>query len=451
MLNKLAAAKRIVFQASTGDRDRVIRNNVLGSLVFQFFSNVLGLLVVPLSLSYIDKEKYGVWLNASAIVIWLQNMNFGMGFGMQNKVSEALAKGESQKAKEYVTIVYRYTAMIATSLILLCFAGSYFINWNGMFNSQLPANELAMVFGIALFCFLVYFVFCNIIPLLNALKQTSVPKLFGLLTNALTVIFLFAIGRFSHDNLIIATVALALPTPLVYAFGNLVLFSKSLKSLRPAVKIQDKRLVKDVFSLGVRFFVLQITSVFISQSGIFIITQYLGPAEATPYSIINRYFFFVFFIFNLVINSYWPAFTEAYFKKDYEWLRKSFKKLLVYALVGIAAICILLVASFTLIPIWSKHSFDIDAYRSLLFSSALFTAALFFTAVISVFLSALNMLKQQMIIQIVMAFVSVGLSILLIGHFKWGSVAVNIGALISQLIFIVVCGWQVYRFFRLPK
>lgn len=450
VINRLVSIQKSVFPRSLGERDRVIQRNVLGSFVFQFFTNVLGLLVVPLSLSYIDSEKYGIWLNASVIVTWLQNMNFGMGFGMQNKVSEALAKGENDKAKDYVTIVYHYTGFIALGILLFFLLGSFFIDWNGLFNSSISSPELFSVFLIALLCFLFYFVLGNIASLFNAIKQTWIPKLFGFITNILTVIFLFSIGRFSHNSLVMATLALALPTPLVYAVSNLYFFNKSsLKPLRPSLRIKDKDHVKDVFSLGIRFFILQLTTLFISQAGVFIITQYLGPVEATPYSIINRYFFFVFFIFALVVNSYWPGFTEAYFKKDYNWLRKSFRKLILFGIGGTVAIICLYVLSFILIPIWSKNAFDIHAYKALLFTSALYTVTLFFSSIISVFLSALNLLEQQMIIQIIMAFVSVGLSILLIGYFHWGSYAINVAILVSQAIYILVCGAQVYRFFVL--
>ncbi len=430
------------------ERDLIIRKNVIGSLVFQFFTNVLGLLVVPLSLSYIDKEKYGIWINASVMITWLQNMNFGMGFGMQNKVAEAMAKDKSGLAREYVTIVYRYSILIALGLFLSGIGASFFINWNKLFNSSVSAAELKSITAIAFACFLVYFIFGNITPLFNALKRNSVPKFFGLLTNLFTVIFLFFIQKFSHGNLTLAALALAVPTPLVYLFGNIFFFKRDLKIVRPKWKIEDKKHVKDVFTLGAKFFLMQLTTLFISQSGVIIITQYLGPAEVTPYNIINRYFYFIFFIFALGINPYWSGFTEAYFKKDFMWIKKTIRQLLFMGIAGTMLVVLMLILSFKLIPIWSRHSFDIYQYHALLYTSALYIITLFFSSTIAIFLNGISLLRLQLIIQVLMAILTVLISIVLITQFKMSSVAINVTAIIGQLIYIIICGWQAYIFLK---
>jgi O-antigen/teichoic acid export membrane protein len=451
VLNRIIAIHRSVFKRSMEERDRIIKQNILGSLIFQFFTNVLGLLVVPLSLSYIDNEKYGIWLNASVIVTWLQNMNFGMGFGMQNKVAEAMAKGEDNLAKEYVTIVYRYSTLIAIGIFILGAMGSFFINWNRLFNSSVSSAELFSITIIAFLCFLIYFVLGNIIPLFNALKRTSVPKFFGLLTNAVTVVFLYCINKFSHNNLTLVALALAMPTPLIYLFGNVFFFKRDLKLLRPGWKIKEKKHVKDVFNLGMKFFLMQLTTLVITQSGVFIITQYLGPAEVTPYNIVTRYFYFVFFIFALGITPYWSGFTEAYYKKDFKWIKKGMRQLMLAGIAGSVLVLIMLIISFKLIPIWSKHSFDVNQYKVLIYSSAIYTVTLFFSSIIAVFLNGLSLLRLQLIVQLIIAFLTISISILLITQFKLGNAAISITAIIGQIIFIIVCGWQAYKFIKIKS
>jgi O-antigen/teichoic acid export membrane protein len=448
MINKLTVILGIVFRKPAHERDQVIWKNVWGSIFFQFLSNIIGLMVVPLSLSYIDKEKYGIWINASVIVTWLQNMNFGIGFGMQNKVAEALATGRKNGASDYITIVYRYSVFIALSLLLVCVIGSFFINWNGLFNSNLPGSDLSAVFFIALICFLIYFVLGNITPVFNALKQTSVPRLLGLFTNVFTVIFLYCIARFSHDNLVWAAVALAIPGPLVYIWANIFFFKRRYRSLRPKWKIEDKRHVKEVFTLGFGFFFMQLTTLVITQSGVFIITQYMGPAEVTPYSIINRYFYFAFFIFSLAISPYWSGFTEAYFKNDFQWIKKSIRRLLLAGLAGIAVIALMLALSFVVIPVWSHHSFDIYQYKTLVFTSALYTITLFFSSIIATFLNGLNLIRMQLFVQVIIAVLTIAISIILITKFSLGSTAINITAIIAQSLFIIVCGWRAYKFIK---
>lgn len=439
---------RYFFKKPENERDAIIRKNVIGSLIFQFLTNLLGLLIVPLSLSYIDKEKYGIWINASVMVTWLQNMNFGMGFGMQNKVAQAMANDKFELAKEYVSIAYRFSTLIAIVLFVLGIFVSQFINWNHLFNSTLSPFELRTITFIAFVCFLTFFVFGNIVPLFNALKRTQVPKLFGLFTNATIIILLFTISRFSHNNIIWAAIALALPTPLIYLIGNIIFFKKEFRKIKPAWKIKDKTHVREVFSLGSKFFLMQLTTLVITQSDVFIITQYLGPSEVTPYSIITRYFYFGYFIFSLAIIPYWSGFTEAYAKKDFDWIKKALKQLFVGGLIASLLILVMLIFSFWLIPIWARHTFDIHHYSWLVVTAAVYVITLFYSSVVATFLNGISQLNYQLAVQIVMAILSVTLSILLMTKLKIGSVAINFGLIAAQLIYIGLCGRQTYLFIK---
>lgn len=450
-MNLLKLPQRVFFliKKPANERDAIIYANVIKSLLFQFLTNVLGLLVVPLSLGYIDKEKYGIWINASVMVTWLQNMNFGMGFGMQNKVAEAMAHDETERAKDYVTIAYRYSTLIAAGILAAGLLAGFFINWNKLFNSSISPVELKVITFIAFVCFLVYFVLGNIVPVFSALKQTALPKLIGLYTNVITIVFLFGISRFSHNSLIWAALALALPTPLIYLVSNIYYYqTRAFRGLKPRWRIQNKGHVKDVFSLGVKFFIMQLTTLVMTQSGVFIITQYLGPAEVTPYSIINRYFYFAYFIFSLAITPYWSGFTEAYVKKDYVWIRQSLKKLFFLGMGGAAVVLVMLACSFRLIPIWSKHSFDIHQYHSLLYSGALYIISLFFASIISTFLNGISKLNYQLIVQVLIAVLTIIISIVLIARYHLGSTAVNVTALIGQIIYLSLCGFYAYRFVK---
>lgn len=430
------------------ERDAVIRKNVVGSLIFQFFSNVLGLLVVPLSLSYLSTEKYGIWINASVMVTWLQNMNLGMGFGMQNKVAEALAKNEMMRAKDYVTIVYRISTLIALGLLIVGCIASYFINWNILFNSSVPANELRNTTLIAFACFLVYFILGNIVPLFNALQKSQVPKLFALIANFITLLFLFTINQFGKNDLAWASLALAIPIPIIYLLGNLYYFRKRLAVLKPAWKIAEKKHIKDVFSLGVKFFLMQLTTLILTQAGVFIITQYIGPEEVTPFNVIGRYFYFGFFIFNLAITPYWAGFTEAYVKKDFNWIQKALRQLLVASTFGSLMVLIMLAGSFWLIPIWTKNAFDMESQKLLTITAALHIIIMLYTSVVSVFLNGISLLNYQLMVQVASALIMLAVSILLIKFFDLGGASVNIAMSIAYIVYLAFCGYKVHTIIK---
>jgi O-antigen/teichoic acid export membrane protein len=416
--------------------------------VYQFFINLLGLLVVPLSLSYINKEKYGIWVNASVMVTWVMNMNFGLGFGMQNKVAESIARNDTEAAQDYVTITYKYCFFIALGIVLLSIPASYFINWNKIYNSTLPAWELRNISWIVFIGFTGIFVFNNLTPLANAVQKASFPKLIGLVTNLFIVILLFTFSKFSHDNLTLASIALSLPGPLLLILANFYFFRYVFPSLRPGWNIRNKHRVKSSFSLGLKFYLMQLSNILLFSSGTFIITQNLGPSEVTPYSLVNRYFYFAYFIFSLGITPFWSAFTDAWIKQDYDWIKKTLQRLFIAG--GLAALVVLtmMIASFYIIPLWSRHTFEIYNYKLLVYSSALFTVVLIFSNIISYFLNGISQVNLQMAVQIFVSVLAIPLSILFVKVNHLGSAGVNLAVTLCQFIFIIICGWQMVKIVR---
>ena len=60
-------------------REKTIRKNVFYSIVFKGLSIIISLLLVPLTLHYIDKYNYGSWMTISSILVWIYYFDIGIG------------------------------------------------------------------------------------------------------------------------------------------------------------------------------------------------------------------------------------------------------------------------------------------------------------------------------------------------------------------------------------
>ncbi|NBI98218.1 hypothetical protein D1645_25625, partial [Parabacteroides goldsteinii] len=54
---------------SGNNRSSLVKKNIAGSIVIKGISICTSLLLVPLTLDYINKELYGIWLTLSSIVL----------------------------------------------------------------------------------------------------------------------------------------------------------------------------------------------------------------------------------------------------------------------------------------------------------------------------------------------------------------------------------------------
>ena len=95
-----------------------------------------------------------------------------------------------------------------------------------------------------------------------------------------------------------------------------------------------------------KFFVICLSMIFIFQVMNIIISRELGPDAVTEYNIAFKYFNILTTVILIVVTPFWSAFTDAYQKKDYQWMTDSMKKLeTVWILSAVAALVMILVAN----------------------------------------------------------------------------------------------------------
>lgn len=61
------------------------------AMVYKGVSMVLSLVYVPIVLNYLGDYKYGVWASILSILSWISYFDLGIGNGLRNRLSEAIA------------------------------------------------------------------------------------------------------------------------------------------------------------------------------------------------------------------------------------------------------------------------------------------------------------------------------------------------------------------------
>ena len=100
----------------------------------------------------------------------------------------------------------------------------------------------------------------------------------------------------------------------------------------------------DLFGLGARFFIIQIQLIVVFQCTNVLISNLSGPNEVTAYNIAYKYVSVASMVLSLIVGPMWPAFTDAYTRKDYPWMCRVYRQLRKFGLV-VAAVIILMVAA----------------------------------------------------------------------------------------------------------
>jgi O-antigen/teichoic acid export membrane protein len=298
------------------------------SFVLKGISIGISLLLVPLTLNYLDKERYGLWLTLSSIIGWFSLFDIGLGNGFRNKFAEAITQKNDLLAKTYVSTTFVLLSTIIGCVLIIFFAVNPFLDWGKILNTSAETRRTLSLLALIIFTFFaLQFVFKLTTSIFLADQKSALVDLTGVLGSLLSLIIIFILMRIGERSLLYLGLTLSACPVLVLIVTYFFVFGGKYAKYKPSIKYIDFRLSKSLMGLGFLFFIPQVCSLIVFSTSNVIITQIFSPADVAVYNIAFKYFSLVMMFFQIIINPFWSAFTEAYVKQDYSWVKNVIRKL----------------------------------------------------------------------------------------------------------------------------
>ena len=415
------------------ERSLRAKKNIIKSVFIKGGSVIISLMLIPLTINYVNPTQYGIWLTLSSIITWAALFDMGLGNGLKNKLAEVVALNDTSKAKSYVSSTYAILIIISALLFLIFCLINPYINWSRVLNVQGDSyNQLSQLVLIIFGFFCCQFVVGLINTVLFANHAPAKSALMNMIAQLLTLIaVLIAIkgGQGSLTELVIIMAGIPL---LVMVAGTIMLFKGSYRSIAPNITDIDFGYAKELLSVGGSFFIIQIGALVLYETDNIVITQLFGPREVTIFNVAYKLFSVILMIFMLVITPFWSAFTEAYVKDDYAWIKTAIAKInKLWGILSMLSI-LMLISSPWLYKIWVGKSIIIPFTLSL--AMCLYMISLVWQASHVQLLNGTGKIKLQFYLVIFSSIVNIPLSILL-GR-KMGVAGVTF----SNVILIAIMG-----------
>jgi O-antigen/teichoic acid export membrane protein len=340
------------------DRSTKYKKNIVFLIVSQTLGVFVSLMLVPITLNYLGTKEYGVWITLTTLIAWFSFFDIGLGHGLRNKYAEAKAQNDETNVRKYVSTAFYLLVLLSFLIFLIVLVASRFINWAMILNApQALAPQLNILAIIVAGTFCIRFVVNIVSTLLTADQEPSIPALIGLLGQCLSLLVVYLITKLTTSSLLYIGIALSLSQifPLVLAF--IYLFSTKYKTIFPSLSYFSKPHIRSIFSLGIRFFVIQITALVIFQSNNIIIAHVCGLEDVTKFNIAYKYIYILTMAFSTFVNPLWSAITEAYIKEDTLWINNIIKRLnQLLLLLAFAGIILIMISPFVY-KIWLNNTF----------------------------------------------------------------------------------------------
>lgn len=415
-------------------RSKNLLKHVSLSFLFKGVNIGVQLALVPLTIHYLDKEKYGIWLTLSAVIGWFSFFDIGLGNGLRNKLAEAIAKDDIKQAKTFISTSYALLLLIFGTAIVLFLVINPFIDWTKVLNAPSELrSELSWVALIAFIFFCLRFIFNLIGNILYAIQKAALNTLVTTVGNVLSLFLIYLLQFLFKGSLLAVSVVLSAVPVLILIVTTVLLFASKFREFKPSLSFVDIRQSKDLMGLGYKFFVIQIAGIVLFSSSEVIITQMQGPAEVTAYNIAYRYFMVVTMVNGILITPFWSAFTDAYAKNDLLWIKKTVRKLNAISIVLCFIAAIMVVASQTVYSAWVGDSIVIP--QSLSIAMGLFACFGVIVSPYNCFINGVGKIKLQYWSSIVSLVITIPLAIMFAKVFE----ATSVGVVLATLCTTIPC------------
>lgn len=284
---------------------------------------VVGFLLVPLAVGYLGAERYGVWVTVSSTLTWLYLADLGIGNGLTNALSKAVALGDRNAAQRQVATAFWLLAGTA-ALLGLAFALAWpLADWAGVFNVQgEAAGEVRALVAWAVVLSLAAFPFAILDKIYAAHGEGALANAWGAADSVLTLVAVLAVVR-TRGGLVALVAAVAGTHLLVVAANAAWLFRSRLPHLKPLWAMVTRAAARQLGGQSAQFFLIQVVGLVLFSTDNIIITRVLGPAAVTPYSVAWKLFTIPTLFVGLHAPYIWPAYCEAHARGDVAWIRRA--------------------------------------------------------------------------------------------------------------------------------
>jgi O-antigen/teichoic acid export membrane protein len=416
------------------ERQRRIAITALLLLAARGIGILTGLISIPLALTYLGNERYGLWMSMSSVLAIMSLLDLGIGSALLNVISEANGRENKGASSRYISSAFAITSVVGLMLAGLFIVIYPHIPWDRVYNvsTDQAASEAGPATIVFVACFLVNLPVGLIQKIQLGYQRGYINALWS---GAGSVIALgglvLAIRQEASLPYIILVMAGA---PVLASLGNgiwLALKSSAVRVRRTDINLRECR---DLVHMGAPFFVLQIAYSVAFQADNIIIAQILGASRVTEYAVPMRLFNLAPLILSFLLIPLWPAQREALARGEIAWVKRSVKRSVLIGLaINVPPSAALMAFGQEAVRLWTQT--DLTVPLDLRLGMGIWAIFNVFSGSLTSILNALGAMRFQVTCAALMSLANIIVSIGL--TYRIGISGPIYGTVIAQLLFVL--------------
>lgn len=337
--------------------------NAYWTILIRLISASATLLSVPILLNMLGVDNYGTWAALTSVISWIMLFDFGAGVTVKNSVSRSLANEEFETVRTEIVQTVRFLSMISVVALCLFFLSLFYFPF-------LRANwSVAIVLVVP---FIIIFPITVGSMILQGARKFIKNSIIALIPQVIFVAFVF---MFYINEIKLEMISLA----IFYASLNAGSIICTWYSSRQEVGLYDvlRRLglggamFLPRLKIALRFFVLQLSGIFLYSMGTVLTIENLSAADAAQYDVINKVYMFGMTLFNVVVSVFWAEIVFLIERRSRKKLMRLYIIFLTLSLLFSICVFGFSIISPDLINWWTGGRIDVDSSITFFFAAML--------------------------------------------------------------------------------
>ena len=212
---------------SGNQRSIAVKKNILGAFAVKGISITVSLVLVPLTLGYVNAELYGIWLTLSSIMVWLGFFDVGFTLGLKNKLAEAIALSDWMRGKALVSTTYFMMIIIFIPLCILLELLVPLVNWSSFLNVSIIYNpDITRAIRLLVLFFCLQMIVNVLTSVISAYQKVALASTFPVVGNILSLGVIWLLTKLCPPSLPWLAVAISAMPVIVVSVASFILYGK---------------------------------------------------------------------------------------------------------------------------------------------------------------------------------------------------------------------------------
>lgn len=418
--------------------------NIFLNYVFKIAALLLGLITVNVNIGYLGNTLYGLWVTIASVISWMSSGDFGIANGLRNELAKAYAEKDKEKEKRLIVTAFFTLSKISVVLffviLLLC---------EIFFRTGILQSEVRIPMYITAFFFCVNLcvgISQSIAYSYQKSALTSMASCSMTLLSIILVVVVTVLGVKADLTIFAILHGVSTLIPNIILIFILKRYGVDFwKIIKRSNNVPE--LKKNILTVGLQFFGLQLCSVVLYSTDSLLINYLIDSEMVTKYSIITKVYDSGSMLFSILLIALWSAVTVHITQKDFSWVTKKIKELLLIWLgftVGVALVSLLFNQ---IVTIWlGDRAFYYEPSLVVLFGLYCITTA--FSAIFVNVLNGAGAIKLQLIIAVLGAILNIPLSVFFAKYCDMGIFGIKLATFIAALMTAIAMPIQVVLYLK---